>query len=161
MMTDGLILQAGKSQIAYVLLRSSLGGVGGQRAERSPYCSANVDGGSAISGEVVYTPCQDGVVKTRVTPGRSGQPPTITSVWRTSTGSGGPPILAGGLVWTIGRGKLYGLDPATGNATQTFSLGSVANHFPTPSVADGLLLAPVTNTVEAFDGPNGLPPPPG
>jgi hypothetical protein len=27
-------------------------------------------------------------------------------------------------------------------------------------VADGLLLAAVTNTVQAFDGPNGLPSPP-
>ncbi len=159
LMADGLVLQAGKSQKAYVMSGSSLGGVGGQLALDSSYCGADVDGGSAISGQVVYTPCQRGVVKTQVTP---GSPPTISSVWQTSTGSGGPPILAGGLVWTIdpGNGNLYGLDAATGTASQAFALGSVANHFPTPSVADGLLLAAANNTVHAFDGPSGLPPAP-
>src|ERR1019366_2422957 len=122
------------------------------------YCGADVDGGSAGVGNVVYTPCQGGVVKTQITP---GSPPTITSIWQTSTGSGGPPIVAGGLVWTIdpSNGELYGLDPSAGTASQTFALGSEANHFPTPMVADGLLLAASTNQVHAFDGPAGLPPP--
>jgi hypothetical protein len=69
--------------------------------------------------------------------------------------------VAGGLVWTIdpNNGKLYGLNPANGNASQTFSIGSEANHFPTPAVADGLLLAATSNQVHAFDGPAGLPAP--
>ena len=159
LMADGLVLQAGKSQTAYAMSQATLGGVGGQEAMMSSYCGRDVDGGSAISGEVVYTPCENGVVKTQVTP---GSPPTITAVWRTATGSGGPPILTGGLVWTIDKntGNLYGLNPATGDAEQSFSLGSEASHFPTPSVGDGLLLAPASNTIVAFDGPAGLPPPP-
>jgi outer membrane protein assembly factor BamB len=156
---SGFVFQAGKSKIAYVMSNPSLGGVGGQLASADSYCGADVDGGSAVVGNVVYTPCQRGVVKTQVTP---GNPPTITSIWQTSTGSGGPPIVAGGLVWTIdpSNGELYGLDPSTGNASQTFALGSEANHFPTPTVADGLLLAASTNQVYAFDGPAGLPPTP-
>jgi outer membrane protein assembly factor BamB len=156
---DGLAFQAGKSKTAYVLAQSALGGVGGQRAVATSYCGANVDGGSAVSGDVAYTPCQAGVVATQVTP---GTPPGITSMWQTSTRSGGPPILAGGLVWTIdhANGTLYGLDPSTGNETQSFSVGSIANDFPTPTVADGLLLAVTTNQVHAFDGPAGLPSPP-
>ncbi len=64
---------------------------------------------------------------------------------------GGPPIVAAGLVWTIGQnGTLYGLDPATGKVRQQASIGAVANHFPTPSVGDGLLLAPAANQVVAF-----------
>jgi polyvinyl alcohol dehydrogenase (cytochrome) len=159
LMSDGLLLQAGKSRHAYVTSQSSPGGVGGQEASVSSYCGADVDGGSAVAGEVVYTPCEAGVVKTQVTP---GSPPTISSVWKTSTGSGGPPILSGGLVWTIdpGNATLYGLDPTTGDASQSFPLGSEANHFPTPSVADGLLLAPSSDAVHAFDGPGGLPPAP-
>ena len=35
-----------------------------------------------------------------------------------------------------------------------------ANHFPTPAVADGLLLLPGVDQVFAFKGPAGLPPPP-
>ncbi len=158
LMADGLLLQAGKSQIAYVTSQSSLGGVGGQLASAGSYCGATVDGGSAVAGNDVYTPCRIGVVKTQVTP---GDPPTISSVWQTSSGSGGPPIMASGLIWTIrGDGILYGLDPATGDPSQDFNIGTESNHFPTPSVADGLLLAPASQTVHAFDGPAGLPPPP-
>jgi len=155
---SGLVFQAGKSQTAYVMSNASLGGVGGQLASAGSYCGADVDGGSAVVGDIVYTPCEGGVVKTQVAP---GSPPTITSVWQTSTGSGGPPIVAGGLVWTInpGNGQLSGLDTSTGDASQTFALGSEANHFATPSVADGLLLAASTNRIHAFDGPAGLPPP--
>jgi outer membrane protein assembly factor BamB len=157
---SNLVFQAGKSQTAYVMSGSSLGGVGGELVAQGSYCGADVDGGSAVVGNVVYTPCQAGVVATQVT---AGSPPTVTSIWRTSTGSGGPPIVAGGLVWTIdpGNGKLLGLSPSTGNASQSFALGSEANHFPTPTVADGLLLAASTNRVHAFDGPAGLPPPGG
>jgi hypothetical protein len=159
LLSGGLVFQAGKSQHAYVLSASSLGGVGGQLATANNYCGSVVDGGSAVQGDTVYTPCALGVVKTQVTP---GSPPTVTSVWRTATGSPGPPVIAGGLVWTINHnnGTLYGLDPTAGTASQSFSIGSVANHFPTPSVADGLLLAPSSNQVHAFDGPAGLPPSP-
>ncbi len=155
---SGLVFQAGKSQTAYVMSNTSLGGVGGQLASAGSYCGADVDGGSAVVGNVVYTPCQGGVVATEITP---GSPPTITSTWQTSTGSGGPPIVAGGLVWTIDPNNktLYGLDPSTGDASQSFALGSEANHFPTPTVADGLLLAASTDRVHAFVGPAGLPPP--
>ena len=156
---NGLVFQAGKSQTAYVMSKSSLGGVGGQLTEATGYCGNDVDGGYAVVGDIVYTPCESGVVATEVAP---GTPPTISSLWRTSTGSGGPPIVAGGLVWTINHnnGTLYGLDPSTGDASQTFSLGSVANHFPTPTVSDGLLLAASSSAVHAFDGPAGLPPAP-
>jgi hypothetical protein len=158
-MGNGLVFQAGKTQTAYVLSQSSLGGVGGQLTSAGSYCGNDVDGGSAVTGNIVYTPCLDGVVKTQVTP---GTPPTVASVWQTSTGSGGPPIVAGGLVWTIDHntGNLYALDPTTGGASQTFSLGSVPNHFPTPAAADGLVLAASSDQVHAFDGPGGLPPPP-
>jgi hypothetical protein len=159
LMGNGLVFQAGKSQTTYVMSQSSLGGVGGQLASAHPYCGNNVDGGNAVSGTIVYAPCQGGVVATQVT---AGSPPTITLLWQTPTGSGGPPIVAGNLVWTIdpNNANLYGLDPVNGDASQTFALGSVANHFPTPAVADGLLLAASSNQVHAFAGPAGLPPPP-
>jgi hypothetical protein len=54
------------------------------------------------------------------------------------------------MVWTIGDSTLYGLDATTGSAVVSFGLGSEANHFPTPSVGDGLLLAPSARSVYAF-----------
>jgi polyvinyl alcohol dehydrogenase (cytochrome) len=149
LLAGGLALQAGKSHTAYLLNEATLS-VGQQVASAVSYCKSTVDGGSAISGDTVYSPCGSGLVKAQVT-SRS-----ITVDWRTPTGAAGPPIIAGGLVWTIGGGNLYGLDPSSGNPVQTFSLGSIANHFPTPSVADGLLFAPAANTVHAFQGVSGL-----
>ncbi len=159
LMGNGLLLQIGKSHIAYVVSQASPGGVGGQAASQGSYCSSDVAGGSAVSGDVVYSPCLSGVVMSTVTP---GSPPTLSRGWQTSTGSGGAPIVAGGLVWTIdhNNGMLYGLDPSTGSATYVLSIGAVANHFPTPTVADGLLLAASSTQVHAFAGPGGTPPPP-
>jgi hypothetical protein len=59
--------------------------------------------------------------------------------------------VAAGLVWTIGHnGMLYGLSPATGQVRQQAPIGVLANHFPTPSVADSLLLAASADHVVAF-----------
>jgi hypothetical protein len=67
--------------------------------------------------------------------------------WRT-------PVVAAGLVWTIGQdGVLYGLDPATGRVRQQVSIGVPANHFPTPGVGNGLLLAACADSVIAFAAP--------
>jgi outer membrane protein assembly factor BamB len=72
-------------------------------------------------------------------------------LWTASNAGGGPPIVAGGLVWTIAQsGKLYGLDPATGKVRQEAAIGLPANHFPTPGIGAGLLLAPSARNVIAF-----------
>ncbi len=157
LLSNGTAVQAGKSQTAYLLRQSPLGGIGGQLAATEPVCSGNVDGGNAIVGNVVYEPCQSGVVALSA----STSPPQINVLWKTTSGSGGPPIVAGGLVWTISQsGQLYGLNASNGSTAEQFSLGSVANHFPTPSVGDGLLLAPAATDVIAFKGSAGLPGPP-
>jgi hypothetical protein len=155
--TNGLALQAGKSHTGYLLSQAHLGGVGGEVHSASSFCSGDVDGGTAVSGATVYEPCQSGIVAAS-----TGAPNTVNVLWHTATGAGGPPIVAGGLVWSIdtGNATLYGLDPATGGAVQSLPLGSEANHFPTPTVADGLLLAPSSDQVHAFAGPAGLPAPP-
>ena len=99
-----------------------------------------------MQGTTVYLPCFSGIIAVRAT--RS--PAALHLLWSSGTG-GGPAIVAAGLVWTIGQdGVLYGLSPATGQVRQQVSIGTPANHFPTPSVADGLLLAPTANQVVAF-----------
>jgi outer membrane protein assembly factor BamB len=156
LLSNGTVVQAGKSQTAYLLNQSHLGGIGGQEAQMS-VCGGDVDGGNAVAGNVVYEPCESGVVAMSV----STSPPQMTQLWKTPTSSGGPPIVAGGLIWTISQGgKLFGLSPVNGTAVVQLSIGSVANHFPTPSVGDGLLLAPASDQIVAFQGPAGLPGPP-
>ena len=54
-------------------------------------------------------------------------------------------------MWTIGsNGTLYGLNPSSGATQEQVTIGAPANHFPTPSVGAGLLLAPAANRVVAF-----------
>jgi hypothetical protein len=61
------------------------------------------------------------------------------------------------LVWTIGQnGVVYGLNSITGALRQQASVGAEANHFPTPSVGDGLFLVPGAYRIIAFStSPSG------
>jgi polyvinyl alcohol dehydrogenase (cytochrome) len=146
LLPDGQVMLAGKSRIVYLLDGAHLGGIGHQQASLAAACGNDIDGGIALSGMTVYLPCFSGIIA--VTAARS--PPSLHLDWSSGTG-GGPPIRAAGLVWTIGQnGVLYGLGPDTGKIRQQASIGAVANHFPTPAVADGLMLAPAANDVVAF-----------
>ena len=65
-------------------------------------------------------------------------------------------------MWSIDQsGTVWGLDPVNGAHLVTGRTGAgEANHFPTPTVADDLLLAPTPDAVYAFEGPAGRPGPP-
>ena len=150
------MILAGKSRIVYLLNGADLGGIGGQQAALGggnqtigSACGEDIDGGIAVVSMTVYLPCQSGIIAVQA----SGSPPALRMLWSSGTG-GGPPIVAAGLVWTMGpNGMLYGLDPATGKVRQQITVGGLANHFPTPTVADGLLLAPAASSVVAFAAP--------
>jgi MYXO-CTERM domain-containing protein len=149
LLPDGQVLLAGKSRIIYLLSGAHLGGIGHQQATLGPACDQDIDGGVAVQGMTVYLPCLAGIIAVRAT----GSPPALHLLWSSGTG-GGPPITAAGLVWTMGQnGTLYGLDPATGRTRQQVTIGAPANHFPTPSVGDGLLVAASAENVVAFAAP--------
>jgi polyvinyl alcohol dehydrogenase (cytochrome) len=146
LLPDGQVILAGKSRIVYLLDGAHLGGIGHQQASLANACPEDIDGGIAMVGMTVYLPCRTGIIAVRAVQ----SPPALHLLWSSGTG-GGPAIVAAGLVWTIGQnGTLYGLSPATGKIRQQAPIGSVANHFPTPSVADGLMLVPGANDVVAF-----------
>jgi outer membrane protein assembly factor BamB len=149
LLPDGQVIAAAKSGTAYLLNGAHLGGIGGQEAAVSPACSDVIDGGVAVAGTTAYLPCLAGVAAVRAT----GAPARLTLLWQSQSG-GGPPIIAAGLIWTIGirGGALLGLDPG-GHVRQQAAIGAEANHFPTPSVGDGLLLAPAARDVVAFRAP--------
>ena len=151
LLPNGLVFEVGKSQTAYVLAQSHLGGVSGQVALTNSFCFA--DGGSADLDGTLFVPCRGGIEAVAPT----ASPPR--ALWSTSTGAHGSPIVAGGLVWSIGNGNLYALDPAKGTEVQHFAIGPSASSFPSPSAADGLILAPSSTQIHAFEGPAGLLPP--
>jgi outer membrane protein assembly factor BamB len=148
LLADGLALGAGKNGRVYLLSQTHLGGVGGQLAVTAPVCDGPIDGGAAVVGTTVVLPCQSGLVAVSV----QRTPPRVTVAWHAPGPDSGPPIVAGGLVWTLTpSGVLAGLDPTTGRALVRVPLGAgEANHFPTPSAAGGLLLAPTATTVVAL-----------
>jgi outer membrane protein assembly factor BamB len=154
-LVKGFVFQIGKTHTAYLLRQGHLGGKEGEVASLS-MCTDNPNGGHVVHGSIVYVPCRNGVTAVKV----SKTAPYMTVLWTANDGVGGAPIFADGLVWTIGGNAVHGLDPANGNETVSIPFGGYANHFPTPSVADGLLLLPGTDQVYAFMGPAGLPPPP-
>ena len=154
LLPDGQVVLAGKSRIVYLLNGAHLGGIGHQQAAlgdashaiMGSACANDIDGGVAVVGMTVYLPCTTGIIAVRVT--RS--PAALYLLWSSGIG-GGPPIVAAGLVWTIGQnGVLYGLDPASGKVRQKVTIGTPANHFPTPSAGEGLLLAACADDVVAF-----------
>jgi len=148
LLSDGQVVLAGKSRIVYLLNGAHLGGIGHEEASIPAACSNDVDGGVAIVGSTVYLPCLSGTVAVRA----SASPASLKELWQSSVG-GGPAIYAAGKVWTVGQdGVLYGLNPLTGAVRQQAPLGSLSNHFTTPSVGDSQMVVATSNRVVAFRG---------
>jgi len=146
LLANNQVVLAGKSRIVYLLNAAHLGGIGNGEATQASGCAGDMNGGTAVVGSLVYMPCSNGLVAMRVL----HSPAALRIVWHTGVG-GGPPIVAAGLLWTIGQdGTLYGLNPTSGVVRVTVRVGAPANHFATPSVGDGLLLVPIANQVVAF-----------
>jgi outer membrane protein assembly factor BamB len=155
-LVHGFVLQIGKTDIAYLLHQGHLGGKDGEVASLR-VCHGDPDGGHAVMGSVVYVPCPNGVTAIRV----SAKTPHLKRLWTDNDGAPDAPIIADGLVWTIGADNaVHGLNPANGHQVVSIRFGAQANHFPTPSAADGLLLLPGTRQIFAFMGPAGRPPAP-
>jgi len=154
LLPNGLVFEVGKSTTAYVLNQSALGGVGGQVASTAGFCAGDPDGGAADLGGTLFVPCSNGIHAVTVTSG----PPVAQ--WTTPSGAHGSPMVAGGLVWSIGGGTLYALNPSNGSVVQQFAIGSSSSSFPSPAAADGLVLAPSSDQIHAFTGQAGLPGPP-
>jgi outer membrane protein assembly factor BamB len=144
LLPGGRIVASGKDQHVYLLDATHLGGIGGQLATMDSPCGNDLDGGMAVAGNVVYLPCLTG------TEAVSAAGADLHLLWAATHG-GGPALLAAGLVWSIGGdGVLYGLRPADGRLVQQAEIGAIANHFRTPSVGDGLLLAAGSDFVVAW-----------
>jgi outer membrane protein assembly factor BamB len=130
------IFQAGKSGTAYVLERNHLGGIGGE-VNSGPVCASY--GGTAVSGDVVYVPCDDGDRAVRL--GRDGN---LRVVWHVDSDTiAGSPVIGGGRVWTVDQnaGVLHALDPNTGESREQVDVG-VTSRFATPAIYGRDVLVP-------------------
>jgi outer membrane protein assembly factor BamB len=142
----GRVFAIGKEGVGVILSTSNLGGIGGQLFQAN-VCGGGAYGGTAYQAPLLFVPCTDGLVALRVN-GNS-----FSTAWRSSSFNAGPPIIAGGVVWSIDvdSGGLTGYAPDSGRIVATESLGSVT-HFATPSAGGGRLFAPAESQVVAFAG---------
>jgi outer membrane protein assembly factor BamB len=145
LLPGGRVFAIGKEGIAYLLDANNLGGIGHPLASRRLCDSAF--GALAYAGGNVYVPCTNGVVAVRVG-SRS-----MSVAWRGPGFRAGPPIVAGGLVWTIDLdgGQLEGLSAGSGRVAFRAGIGSPPQ-FSTPSESGGRLFVSGGKRVLAFTG---------
>ena len=157
LLSNGTVVQVGKSQTAYLLSQGNLGGIGGQQATATVCNGADADGGDAVSGSVAYMPVRE----------RAGGTADVERAAFHHSAVDRPQQLTR----TADRRRWLGLDDRRQHAEGTSAVErrhggdrspwvAQANHFPTPSVGDGLLLAPSADQVHAFSGSAGIPGPP-
>ena len=142
----GRVFAIGKEGGGVILSAANLGGIGGQLFQ-GDVCGGGAYGGTAYQPPLLFVPCTDGLIALRVN-GNS-----FTTAWRSDSFNAGPPIIAGGVVWSIDidAGTLTAFAPDSGRVVATESLGSVT-HFATPSAGGGRLFAPAESQVVAFAG---------
>jgi outer membrane protein assembly factor BamB len=145
MLGGGRLFVVGKEGLGLLLSASHLGGTGGDLFSQQ-VCDAAF-GGLAYQAPLVFVPCTDGLVALQMNGNSFG------TAWRSSSFFAGPPIVAGGAVWSIdtGSGTLNAFAPDSGRIIATESLGPVT-HFATPSAGGGRLFAPASSQVVAFAG---------
>ena len=138
-----LLFQVGKEGVGYLLNTGSLGGIGGQLFSAN-VCSGSY-GGTAFSQPLLFVPCKDGLVELHV--GSS----SFSVTWRSPSFDAGPPVVTGGIVWSvdISKGVLGGFSVSTGHEAFSFSLGSVVNFCPL-SAGDGRIFVPSSGRIVAF-----------
>ena len=156
LLPDGLVFEIGKEGVGILLSTSHLGGTGAAPVFDASVCAGSWGGGVYYNG-VIYVTCDDGMraLSLDLSARRFAPLPT----WVVNPDAVGPPIVAGGLVWSADfhTGTLYGLDPQTGGATFTAELGSF-DHFASPSAAGGRLFVANGDLVTALEIAT-LPPP--
>jgi outer membrane protein assembly factor BamB len=146
LLSDGRILQVGKSGVGYLLSQTRLGGVGGELAQHS-VCVAF--GGAAVQGTVVYVPCYgSGLEAVNTAHNR------IAVVWRSPNQVWGSPVIGGGALFVAepDNGRLYELAPATGRVRSQVRLAGRLPDFVSPSLSGGLILVGTLTSVVAVRG---------
>ncbi len=148
LLPDGYLFIAGKSGIGYVLQQALLGGIGGELSSGPTCQGAMAFGGTAFTGDTLYLPCSNGLQAISVAPGGG-----FTSLWQTSSGANGPPVLGGESVLSVdtSSGTLFALDAATGAPQGQISVGPVP-HFASPALDGVLALVPTLSGVVAVSG---------
>jgi outer membrane protein assembly factor BamB len=134
LLPNGLLVAAGKSGTGYLLHANHLGAIGGQ-LQTIALCNAGAYGGAAVSGQVAFIPCADGVRALQVTASAR-----LVPQWQAPRQVTGSPIIGGNTVYSLdpGGGRLYALDAATGAVRATLAVGPTSR-FATAALSRNVL----------------------
>jgi len=139
----------GKDGVGRLIAASALGTTG-QVFSGQVCSSGGAFGAPLLHAGVIYVPCMGGL--TAVSLAANDQSFTAASGLSAPSGAAGPPIFAGGLVWSTGwrsTNLLYGLDPASGAVRYQQTMGTF-DHFATPSAGGGRLFVAAGPKVSAL-----------
>jgi polyvinyl alcohol dehydrogenase (cytochrome) len=152
LLPGGMVFQAGKQGVGYVLDGARLGGTGGQLA-KSQVCDGAF-GASAVDGRTVVMSCFGSLRAIEVVPGKRGAAPRIRGRWSVSGISPGPPIIAGGVVWDLTRdgGTLSGYRFTDGKRVFSVAAAASDSDFPPLAASGSRLIVPEGRRVVSFVG---------
>ena len=103
-------------------------------------------GATAYAAPYIYVPCSNGLYVFT----QSGS--TLSTAWNQLPGIfTGPPIVAGGDVWTLAGGSLYGFNATTGTQIVNVSVSGPDSHFQSPATGGGLIFVPGASSLQAFN----------
>ena len=147
----GLIFQVGKEGAGDVLDGTHLGGTGGQLTS-SDVCEGGF-GGDAVDGGTVVLSCYGSLRAVQITPGRNGGAPGLHVRWSVTGLSPGPPIIAGGVAWDVGRkGTLSGYRLSDGKPVFSTPTAPVVTDFPSLSASGSRIIVPEGDQVVSYLG---------
>src|SRR5262249_9625024 len=114
---NNLLFQTGKQQTGYLVDRTTMTAL-----QQFQVCHGVADSATAFDGSPIFIPCQEHIKEVNVNTAAR----TMSLGWAgPGTGDAGPPILSGGIMWSVdfARGVMYGLNPANGAVLQTIGTG--------------------------------------
>ncbi len=140
LLPHGLVFQIGKLGVGYLLNASNLGGLGGKPVAAKRVCGLG-QGGGIYYNHVLYVSCSDGMHALGMnSASKNGSLSPVTG-WQVDPNGIGPPIEAGGLIWSVDYedGVMDGINPSTGSASFSVTDPYGFEHFTTPSAGGGRL----------------------
>ncbi|HZW55759.1 MAG TPA: PQQ-binding-like beta-propeller repeat protein [Nitrososphaerales archaeon] len=142
------VFQIGKEGVGYLLNESHLGGIGGELF--SSHICSGAFGGTAFEAPYLYVPCINGLYALTLNLSSLSHP-TFSVMWNTIQFDAGPPIVAGGAVWSLdnGSGTLYAFSPSNGSVIFQAHVGNVMR-FSTPSAADEQIFIAASDKILSY-----------
>jgi len=130
LLPNGLLFAHGKSNQGYLLHADHLGGIGKQ-IQTISVCSAGAYGGAAVSGQMAFIPCANGLREITLAAGTQ-----LATGWQASQQVTGSPVIGGNTIYSLdpSGGMLYALDTVTGSVRATISVGATTR-FATPTLS--------------------------